>query len=117
MLKTVNTPGSTPFHQVQLGDSHFPSVGLTELSRVNQEFRLEENIRSETDFAGIVGQSSALRQVLQLVELVAASNATVLVLGETGTGKELIARAIHDRSQRREQSCVTLNCAAIPGSL
>src|ERR1044071_10158630 len=66
---------------------------------------------------GIVGRSSALRQILQLVELVAASDATVLLLGETGTGKELIARAIHERSQRQKQPFVTLNCAAIPSSL
>jgi formate hydrogenlyase transcriptional activator len=68
-------------------------------------------------FAGIVGQSSGLRNVLQLVEMVAATDATVLLLGETGTGKELIGRAIHERSQRRKQSFVTLNCAAIPSSL
>src|SRR5215475_5702768 len=67
--------------------------------------------------AGIVGLSSALLNVLQLVEMVAASNATVLLLGETGTGKELIARAIHERSRRQNQSFVTLNCAAIPNSL
>jgi formate hydrogenlyase transcriptional activator len=68
-------------------------------------------------FAGIVGQSSGLRDVLQLVKMVAATDATVLLLGETGTGKELIARAIHERSQRQKQSFVTLNCAAIPSSL
>src|SRR5215471_7864416 len=68
-------------------------------------------------FSGIVGCSSALREVLQLVEMVASSDATVLLLGETGTGKELIARAIHERSQRQKQPFVTVNCAAIPGSL
>jgi formate hydrogenlyase transcriptional activator len=66
---------------------------------------------------GIVGQSAALRQVLQRVEKVAESNATVLLLGETGTGKELIARAIHERSQRRKERFVTLNCGAIPSAL
>ncbi|HEV2829240.1 MAG TPA: sigma 54-interacting transcriptional regulator, partial [Pyrinomonadaceae bacterium] len=71
----------------------------------------------EAAFTGIVGQSSGLRNVLQLVEMVAATDATVLLLGETGTGKELIARAIHERSQRQKQSFVTLNCAAIPSSL
>jgi len=71
----------------------------------------------QSAFAGIVGQSSGLRNVLQLVETVAATNATVLLLGETGTGKELIARAIHERSPRRKQSFVTCNCAAIPSSL
>jgi formate hydrogenlyase transcriptional activator len=66
---------------------------------------------------GIVGQSAALRRILQLVDMVAASDATVLLLGETGTGKELIARAIHKRSQRRKENFVTLNCAAIPSAL
>src|SRR5215813_12691126 len=75
------------------------------------------DIAAETIFPGIIGGSSALRQVLQLVEMVAASDATVLLLGETGTGKELIARAIHERSQRHKQAFVTLNCAAIPSTL
>ena len=70
-----------------------------------------------SSFSGIVGSSSALRQVLQLVNMVAASDATVLLLGETGTGKELVARAIHERSRRHQQPFVTLNCAAIPSSL
>ena len=69
--------------------------------RASQESSLTEALHDLPQFAGIVGQSETLRQVLQLVEMVAASNATVLLLGETGTGKELIARAIHDRSQRK----------------
>jgi formate hydrogenlyase transcriptional activator len=68
-------------------------------------------------FEGIVGKSPALRKVLRLVEQVAAGDSTVLLLGETGTGKELVARAIHDRSRRRARSLVKLNCAAIPGGL
>ncbi|HZE69632.1 MAG TPA: sigma 54-interacting transcriptional regulator [Pyrinomonadaceae bacterium] len=92
-------------------------ASVRELSEVNQELRVEEDIRSEPTLAGIVGQSSALRQVLQLVEMVAASDATVLLLGETGTGKELIARAIHERSRRQKETFLTLNCAAIPNSL
>ena len=76
-----------------------------------------DSIADEAAFAGIIGQSAALRNVLQLVEMVAATDATVLLLGETGTGKELIARAIHERSQRQKQSFVTVNCAAIPSSL
>ena len=75
------------------------------------------NDGDEAAFARIVGRSSGLRNVLQLVEMVAATDATVLLLGETGTGKELIARAIHERSLRQKQSFVTLNCAAIPSSL
>ena len=105
------------FPRIQREDSQFASVKRRELSTVNQGFCLNEDIRSETDPAGIVGQSSALRQVLQLVEKVAVSDATVLLLGETGTGKELIARAIHERSQRHKATFVTLNCAAIPSSL
>ena len=82
-----------------------------------EKLYLEEEIRGEMDFEGIVGQSSALRHVLQLVETVAPSNSTVLLLGETGTGKELIARAIHDRSRRKDRTFVKLNCAAIPTGL
>ncbi len=78
---------------------------------------LEEEIRGEMDFEGIVGQSSGLRHVLNLVETVAPSDSTVLLLGETGTGKELIARAIHDRSKRKGRTFVKLNCAAIPTGL
>jgi len=85
--------------------------------RVSQENSLTKAVDSELGFSGIVGRSEALRQVLQLVEMVAPSDSTVLLLGETGTGKELIARAIHERSQRDKQSFVTLNCAAIPTSL
>src|ERR1700720_3520490 len=86
-------------------------------STVNEDLSLNENVVAVKDFEGIVGQSSALRQVLQLVETVATSGSTVLLLGETGTGKELIARAIHDRSQRKDRTFVKLNCAAIPTGL
>lgn len=73
---------------------------------------LEEEIRAE--FAAIVGESPALKGALQLVSVVAPTNSGVLIQGETGTGKELIARAIHNLSGRRERSFVKLNCAAIP---
>ena len=87
-------------------------------NRLAQEkLYLEEEIRGEMDFEGIVGQSSALRHVLNLVETVAPSDSTVLLLGETGTGKELIARAIHDRSRRKDRTFVKMNCAAIPTGL
>src|SRR3984957_10147629 len=82
-----------------------------------EKLYLEDEIRGESDFEGIVGQSSALRHVLNLVETVAPSDSTVLLLGETGTGKELIARAIHDRSRRKDRTLVRLNCAAIPTGL
>src|ERR1700680_4855486 len=86
-------------------------------SKLTEDFRLDEEIRSEADFEGIVGRSSALWQVLELVKTVAPSDSTVLLLGETGTGKELIARAIHSRSRREERTFVKLNCAAIPTGL
>jgi formate hydrogenlyase transcriptional activator len=82
-----------------------------------EKLYLEDEIRGEIDFEGIVGQSSGLRNVLNLVETVAPSNSTVLLLGETGTGKELIARAVHERSGRKERTFVKLNCAAIPSGL
>ena len=78
---------------------------------------LDGGISTSTPYAGIVGQSAALREVLQLVELVAPSDSTVLLVGETGTGKELIAHAIHNRSRRAKQAFVKLNCAAIPAAL
>jgi formate hydrogenlyase transcriptional activator len=68
-------------------------------------------------FEQIIGNSAALKHVLQLVETAAPSDSTVLLLGETGTGKELIARAIHDRSRRKQRTFVKLNCAAIPTGL
>jgi len=82
-----------------------------------EKLYLEEEIRSEMSFESIVGNSPALKHVLELVETVALSDSTVLLLGETGTGKELIARAIHDRSRRRQRTLVKLNCAAIPTGL
>ena len=83
----------------------------------DQDMDLNEEMFSEPVFAGIVGQSAALRRVLDLVETVAPSDSTVLLLGETGTGKELIARAIHQLSCRRLRPMVKLNCAAIPSGL
>ena len=82
-----------------------------------EKLYLEDELRGEMDFEGIVGQSSALRHVLNLVDTVAPSDSTVLMLGETGTGKELIARAIHDRSRRKDRTFVKVNCAAIPTGL
>ena len=77
-----------------------------------QRIYLEEEIRAQS--GAIVGESPALKAALQLVSVVAPTDSTVLILGETGTGKELIARALHDFSSRRERAFVKLNCAAIP---
>jgi DNA-binding NtrC family response regulator len=77
----------------------------------------EDELRRDSSFLEIVGHSAALRRVLTVVETVAPTDATVLLSGETGTGKELIARAIHTRSRRRQHPFVKLNCAAIPTGL
>jgi formate hydrogenlyase transcriptional activator len=76
-----------------------------------------EPVRAKASFEGIVGQSAALRQVLRFVQTVATSDSTVLLMGETGTGKELIARAIHALSRRKQRALIKLNCAAIPTGL
>jgi formate hydrogenlyase transcriptional activator len=78
---------------------------------------LESEIRDGKNFGDIVGDSSSLRKVLAEVETVAGTDSTVLIYGETGTGKELIARAVHDMSLRKDKAFVTLNCAALPAGL
>ena len=83
----------------------------------DEKLYLESEIRSELSFEDIVGDSPALRKVLDQVSIVARTRSTVLLLGETGTGKELIARAIHNSSPRRQSTFVKINCAAIPSAL
>ncbi len=88
------------------------------LRRSEQEKRyLETEISTTHQFEEIVGETSGLKRVLKQVEDVAGTDATVLILGETGTGKELIARAIHELSPRRDHAFVRLNCSAIPSGL
>jgi formate hydrogenlyase transcriptional activator len=82
-----------------------------------EKLYLEDEIRTEANFEEIVGTSPALQRVLKLVETVAPTNSTVLINGETGTGKELIARAIHNLSPRSAKTFVRLNCAALPAGL
>ena len=82
-----------------------------------EKLYLEEEIRSELNFEEIIGDSAALRRALAQVELAAPAGTTVLIVGETGTGKELIARAIHNLSPRRERTFVKVNCASIPAGL
>jgi formate hydrogenlyase transcriptional activator len=96
-----------------LTESSFPVVGELE----DERLYLESEIASEFTFADIVGKSAALHQVLEQVAIVAPTGSTVLLHGETGTGKELVARAIHNLSPRRERTFVRLNCAAIPSGL
>jgi len=82
-----------------------------------EKLYLEEEIQTEYNFEEIIGDSRALKLVLKEVQTVAATDSTVLILGETGSGKELVARALHNRSNRRERTFVKLNCAAIPTGL
>ena len=96
-----------------LARTGFPNVGRF----VTDQFYLEPEISPEYSFEGIVGQSLALRKVLEQVAIVAPTDSTVLLHGETGTGKELVARAIHNLSARRERTFVRVNCAAIPSGL
>jgi formate hydrogenlyase transcriptional activator len=78
---------------------------------------LQEEIKTEHNFEEIIGQSTPLRQLLRNVEQVAPTEATVLIQGETGTGKELVARAVHDRSRRKDRPLVKVNCGSIPAGL
>ena len=105
------------------------SMDVTELRETSEALReakrklteeklyLEKEIDTELGFGEIVGQSKALQKVMEQVGKVASSDATVLLLGETGTGKELVARAIHRLSQRLHNSFIKMNCAAIPSGL
>jgi formate hydrogenlyase transcriptional activator len=98
------------------------SLAYREISELKEKLAqeklyLEEEIRGGMDFDQIIGNSPALKQVLRLVETVAPSDSIVLLLGETGTGKELVARAIHEHSRRKERIFVKVNCAAIPTGL
>jgi formate hydrogenlyase transcriptional activator len=119
MMKNIASHMSPLFTAAGITDLETPSD--TEIvppsSNVTEDLRLDEEVRREADFQGIVGKSSTLRQLLKMVKTVAPSDSTVLLLGETGTGKELIARAIHNRSGRRERTLVKVNCAAIPTGL
>jgi formate hydrogenlyase transcriptional activator len=99
-----------------LGD--LAATGLVNVSGLgDQQFHVEPEISPEYCFEGIVGKSAALQKVLEQVAIVAPTDSTVLLHGETGTGKELIARAIHNLSARRQRTFVRLNCAAIPSGL
>jgi formate hydrogenlyase transcriptional activator len=95
--------------------------GLTETARMKDGLSLEclfdDEVGEEPGFDGIIGRSRALRMVLREIRMVAPTDSTVLIYGETGTGKELIAHAIHELSHRRSNAFVKLNCAAIPTGL
>ncbi len=93
-----------------------------EIERLRQQLELEnvylrEEVEVELSFGEIVGQSAALKKALEQIELVAPTDMNVLITGETGTGKELVARAIHERSQRRDRPLIKVNCGAVPRDL
>lgn len=98
------------------------SLAYNELTTIKERLAteklyLEGEIRSDHNFGNMIGDSPAFQSVLKSIQIVAPTDATVLILGETGTGKELVARALHDLSGRRERSFIKVNCAAIPSGL
>jgi formate hydrogenlyase transcriptional activator len=95
----------------------FKEIEALKNKLAEEKLYLEEEIRSEFNFEEIIGESPALKRALAQVELAAPAGTTVLLLGETGTGKELFARAIHNLSPRRDRTFVKVNCAAIPSGL
>ena len=105
---------SIPFPDLEnLAGTGFPNVSGIE----DQQLHLEKETSSKHCFEGIVGKSAAIQRVLEQIAIVAPTDSTVLLHGETGTGKELVARAIHNLSPRREHAYVRMNCAAIPSGL
>ena len=117
--KDVTTLGQVAKQVALAMDNALAFRRLAELrDKLNLEKRyLEEELSTEYNFEDIVGASANLKRVLKQAETVAPTDSTVLILGETGTGKELIARAIHQLSARHERTFVKLNCAAIPAGL
>src|ERR1700687_4875822 len=112
----VESMGCATMDFTDLGN--LAGAGFPNLSEIeDQQLHLETEISSEHCFEDIVGKSSAIQKVLEQVAIVAPTDSTVLLHGETGTGKELIARAIHNLSARREHDFVRMNCAAIPSGL
>ncbi len=96
---------------------NFREISELKNTLAEEKLYLEDEIRSEMNFEEIIGESASLKSVLKQVEVVAPTDSSVLIQGETGTGKELVARAIHNLSARREHTFVKVNCAAIPTGL
>ena len=124
-LENFFAPGDLQFYSQVAGqiaialDNALSYQRIEELNDrlAEEKVYLEDEIRTDNPFEEIVGQSRSLKAVLKQVETVAPTDSTVLILGETGSGKELVARAIHDLSSRRQGTFVNLNCAAIPTGL
>jgi DNA-binding NtrC family response regulator len=106
-----------PFDDEDLLHAIRQGIGRYETAQQHRNAALEDEIPVERNFEGIIGKSPRLKDVLESVRTVAPADSTVLIQGETGTGKELIARAIHDLSPRKGQAFVKVNCAAIPSGL
>ena len=120
-LKLVSL-SSAPLVQAIMRDVSMRKRALEELEQLKNRLQeeniyLQEEIKIDHDFEEIVGGSQALKAALSSVEQVAASDSTVLILGETGTGKELIARALHSISRRKDRPLVKVNCATLPANL
>jgi len=117
----VFMPGETDYTQRRQAGNvtrHLPRLPIVQDYVFDEEtFDLKGAVRPEDSFDGIIGRSDSLRTVLDEVKIVAPTDSTVLILGETGTGKELIAQAIHNQSSRRDRPFVRVNCAAIPSGL
>lgn len=120
-LKRVKLATAT-YVQAIMRDVTIRKQAVAELEQIKdrlleENIYLQEEIRIEHNFGEIIGRSHALKKVLSSVEKVAASSSGVLIMGDTGTGKELIARAIHSISQRKDRPLVKINCAALPANL
>src|SRR5262245_42914792 len=112
----ISSPERNHSHLQEQWNARNGAVEVASIHEVNR-IRSDERAKDETTFNGIIGSSPALKFVLTEVKRVAPTDSTVLVLGETGTGKELIARAVHKRSQRSGRAFVSVNCAALAPSL
>ena len=109
--------GPVRVREVYLADQRRIRVGKTAMDFLPEEQLIEIRPAEATRFEGLVGQSIAIREVFSMVERVAPTELTVLVTGETGTGKELLSRAIHNRSGRKNGPFVVLDCGAVPRNL
>jgi len=120
-LKRIKLASAT-YVQAIMRDVTIRKEAVEELEQMKNRLQeeniyLQEEIRIEHNFGEIIGRSQALKKVLSNVEKVASTRSSVLIMGETGTGKELIARAIHSISQRKDRPLVKINCAALPANL
>jgi formate hydrogenlyase transcriptional activator len=97
--------------------SHLIEIALYKKQLIDNQFQKKENTEIDYDFAEIVGDCPSIQQIFRLIQQVASANSTVLILGKTGTGKELVARAIHTHSPRKSKVMVKVNCAALPAHL